>query len=338
MESTDSPEVGLQQLLDIATGFWRSQVLFSAVECGVFGALVDGPATLAELQERTGLHERAARDLLDSLGALGLLLREGDRYRNAPVTERHLDRKQPGYVGGFLMFMSKSLYPAWGRLPELLRTGHLQEGDDSFGAFYRDPDRVRGCMSAMDSAAAAITAELVKWPDWQRYQSFVDLGGARGNLAGRIALAHPHLKGGCFDLPPLEPFFTEHMTSLDTADRVVFHGGDFRSDPLPEADVLLFGHVLHDWDEDARRALVARAHAALRPGGSLLVYDELIDDDRGGPARSLLMSLNMQLVRSGASEYSAAEAREWLAEAGFTEVGVQELTATERLIVARKAD
>lgn len=128
------------------------------------------------------------------------------------------------------------------------------------------------------------------------------------------------------------------MANLGTTGHVVFHGGDFRSDPLPETDVMILGHVLHDWDAPARQLLVKRAHEALRPGGTLLIYDELLDDDRAGPARSLLMSLNMKLVRSGASEYTAAECRGWLTEAGFTRIDVQELTATERLVVGRKAD
>ncbi|WP_369395542.1 methyltransferase (plasmid) [Streptomyces sp. CG1] len=337
MEQTPAADTDLQFVMDTASGFWRSQALFSGVNLGLFTLLAREPAHEAELTQALGLHPDAARDFLDALVALGLLTRGDDgRYANAPAADRYLDREKDSYVGGFFTFMGHSLYPAWGRLSELLRSGARQEGRDSFGDWYRDLDQVRRFMDAMDSVSAPVTAALAHRFDWTPYRTFADLGGARGNLAGHVAAAHPHLRGVCFDLPALAPLFTEHMERLGTTGKVTFQGGDFRTDPLPEADVLLFGHVLHDWDEASRQLLVKRAFDAVRPGGALLIYEELLDDDRRGPARSLLMSLNMRLVRTGGSEYTAAQARDWLTAAGFADITVEDLTATERLVIARK--
>lgn len=336
MDSPNQETADLEFVMGVAGGFWRSRALFSGVELGLFTMLATGPATLEEITGKLGLHARAAADFLDALTALGLLERRDGRYANAPAAARLLDQNGEGYVGGFLTFMGRALYPAWGRLTDLLKSGSLQEGFDSFGEFYRDLDRVRGFMNAMDSASAVVTAYLVERVDWSGHRDVVDLGGARGNLAGSLARAHGHLRTACFDMPPLRPLFDEHMAALGTADRTTFHGGDFLTDALPEADAYIFGHVLHDWDEESRVTLVTRAFEALRPGGELLVYDELIDDDRTGPAHSLLMSLNMKLVRSGAAEYTFADAKRWLGGAGYTGVTVERITATERLIRARK--
>ncbi|CDR06321.1 methyltransferase [Streptomyces iranensis] len=337
MEASDSVSSDLDFVMDIASGFWRSRALFSAVELGLFTELAQAPMTDEQITVKLGLHPRAAQDFLDALVALGLLSRTGDgQYANSVPAQRLLDRDQPGYVGGFLSFMGRALYPAWGRLSDLLRTGRLQEGDDTFGEFYKDHDRVRGFMAAMDSASAAVAARLVECVDWSRYRSVADLGGARGNLVARIVSTHPHLRGVCVDLPPLKAHFDEHMAALGTAGRVTFHAADFRTDPLPEADVMIFGHVLHDWDEPSRALLVGRVYEALAPGGDLLIYDELIDDDRSGPARSLLMSVNMKLVRSGGAEYTSADALSWLGAAGFQDIRTEPLTATERLITAHK--
>ncbi|MER7770506.1 methyltransferase [Kitasatospora sp. NPDC096140] len=335
MGSVDT-DAQLQSVMDIASGFWRARALFSAVELDLFTHLAERSAGREELQASLGLHPSAAADFLDALVALGLLQREDGRYANTPAAERFLDKGKDSYVGGFFTFMSHSLYPAWGRLTGLLRSGGRQEGLDDFGDWYKDLDQVRGFMHAMDSVSAPVTEELVRRFDWSTCRTFADLGGARGNLAGHLVKAHPHLRGTTFDVPAVKPLFEEHVAKLGVVDKVSFQGGDFRSDPLPEADVLIFGHVLHDWDTETRALLARRAHDALRPGGALLIYEELLDDDRRGPARSLLMSLNMRLVRSGGSEYTAAESRVWLAEAGFAEVTVEELTATERLIVARR--
>ncbi|MBB6174248.1 8-O-methyltransferase [Nocardiopsis mwathae] len=334
---SDDPDVELQYVMDIASGFWRARALFSGVELGLFTQLAKGPATETELSQVLGLHPSAARDFFDALVALGLLNRNDDRYENSPAAHRYLDKEKDSYVGGFFTFMSHALYPGWQRLTELLRSGSRQEGVDSFDDWYRDLDQVRGFMDAMDSVSAPVTLELIGRFDWGAYESFADLGGARGNLAGHLAKAHPHLRGTCLDVPALRPLFDEHMAKLGTSDRIGFQGADFRSDPLPEADVLIFGHVLHDWDEETRILLVKRAFDAIRPGGALLIYEELLDDDRRGPARSLLMSLNMRLVRSGGSEYTVGECRSWLKAAGFTGISVENLTATERLVVARKA-
>lgn len=336
MDSPNQETADLEFVMEVAGGFWRSRALFSGVELGLFTMLATGPATLDEITGKLGLHARAAADFLDALTALGLLEHRDGRYANAPAAARLLDQNGEAYVGGFLTFMARALYPAWGRLTDLLKSGSLQEGDDSFGEFYRDLDRVRGFMNAMDSASAVVTAYLVEQVDWSGHQDVVDLGGARGNLAGSLARAHAHLRTACFDMPPLRPLFDEHMATLGTTGRTKFHGGDFLTDALPEADAYIFGHVLHDWDEKHRAMLVTRAFETLRPGGELLVYDELIDDDRAGPAHSLLMSINMKLVRSGGAEYTFADAKHWLGDAGYTDVTVERITATERLIRARK--
>ncbi|MGN5376898.1 methyltransferase [Streptomyces lasalocidi] len=336
MEKVRPADTDLEFVMGVATGFWRARALFSGVEMGLFTKLAAGPRTGEELSEEIGLHPRGGQDFLDALVAIGLLRRVGGKYANSEAADRLLDERQTAYVGGFLTFMGRALYPAWGWLSELLTSGEIQEGFDSFGEFYQDRDRVRRFMAAMDSASAIVTAKLTERIDWSQYSSVVDLGGARGNLVASIVKAHPHLKGACFDLPPVEPLFAEHMEALGTTDRVTFHGGDFKTDALPAADVHIFGHVLHDWDEESRQLLVRKAFEALNPGGALLIYDEIIDDDRSGPAHSLLMSLNMKLVRSGAAEYTSADAHSWLSSAGFSDIRVEKLTATERLVVAHK--
>jgi 8-O-methyltransferase len=336
-EPVDPADTELQSVMDLASGFWRARVLFSAIDLGLFTLLGSGAAVQENICAELGLHQDAAQDFLDALVALNLLHREEGRYENTPAASRYLVETGETYIGGFFKFMSYSLYPAWSRLTELLRTGMRQEGVDSFSDWYRDLDQVRGFMEAMDSVSAPVTQALTTRFDWSDVRTFVDLGGARGNLTGKLTLNHTHLRGICFDLPALEPLFDEHMGKLGVSDEVVFHGGDFRTDPIPEADVLIFGHVLHDWDLETRALLASRAFEAVKPGGALLIYEELLDDDRRGPARSLLMSLNMKLVRNGGSEYTAEESRSLLLEAGFTSVSVEPLTTTERLVVARKA-
>ncbi len=322
-------------LVGLAQGFWASKTLLSAVELNLFGLLAAEPLSEEQVRERLDLHPRASRDFLDALVGLGLLRRDGGEYRNTDVAQRYLDPASPGSIAGRLRLLNWR-YRIWGGLTDLLRTGERQANQDrDFDKFYSDPTALRRFMAAMDGANSEIGPALARAFDWSEYTSFVDVGGARGNLAADIVRAHPHLRGGCLDLAPVEPVFDEHMEHLGLTGRVAFHAADFFKDPLPETEVMVFGHVLHDWDDEDRIRLLRRAHDALPEGGRVLVYDALIADERTDAA-NLLRSLSMRLVTPGGSEYTPAQCRAWLEEAGFTDVTAEPLVAADSLVVARK--
>lgn len=326
---------GAAALLELGRNYWASKTLLTAVEIGLFTELGKGPATEPEIRERLQLHPRATRDFLDSLVGLGVLDREGDVYRNSPAADYCLDENKQTYRGGLLKMFSWQ-YSVWADLTDLLRTGARQKGAHDFSALYSNPEAVRRFMAAMDGANATVGPALAEKFDWSKCSSFVDVGGARGNLAAAIAKAHPHLSAGCFDLPPVEPIFDEHMQRLGMTGRVTFHSGDFFTDPLPTADVLIFGHVLHDWDDLRRLTLLHNAFEALPAGGTVLIYDALIDDDRRDPT-NLLLSLSMQLITPAGSEYTAADCRSWLTRAGFSDTDAVPLSGPDTLVIGRKS-
>ena len=125
-----------EKIVQTGLAFWPSKTLLSAIEMGVFTELAHGPQTYELLRGRLGLHERSARDFLDTLVALGFLTREGDRYANTPETDLFLDRKKPSYIGGILEMCNKRLYGFWGNLTEGLRTGLPQNEIKSGGPVF----------------------------------------------------------------------------------------------------------------------------------------------------------------------------------------------------------
>jgi hypothetical protein len=151
-----------------------------------------------------------------------------------------------------------------------------------------------------------------------------------------LALAHPHLQAAGFDLPPVRPVFEAYVARRELAGRVGFHGGDFLREPLPSAQVLVMGHILHDWDLEVKRMLVAKAHAALPQGGALIVYDQMIDDERRENAPGLLMSLNMLIETPGGFDYTGADCIGWLREAGFTQIRQEPLAGPHSMVVGIK--
>jgi precorrin-6B methylase 2 len=328
-------------IMQLGFAFWGSKTLLSAIELGVFSELADVGALDGEaLRERLGLHPRSAADFFDALVALGMLEREDGRYANTPATEQFLDRAKPSYLGGLMEMANARLYPFWGSLTEGLRTGDPQNeakgGDDFFEELYADPVRLAQFARAMSAASGgAAQAIATKFP-WGDHDRVIDIGCAEGAVPVQIALAHDHITGGGFDLPPLEPIFDANVARFGLGDRLSFTAGDFFAEPLPGADVLVMGHILHDWDLDGKRMLLQKAHDALPDGGALVVYEAIIDDERRANAFGLLMSLNMLIETSGGFDYTGADCRTWRQEAGFRESHVEHLVGPDSMVVGIK--
>jgi SAM-dependent methyltransferase len=336
MENRPTPD-GIMQL---GMGFWGSKTLLSAVGLGLFTELAEGPQDAESLAKRLGLHQRAARDFFDTLVALGMLRREGERYTNAPETGLFLDRAKPSYVGGILEMANTRLYGFWGSLTEGLRTGRpqneIKSGGNFFDTVYSDPASLRGFLQAMTGISMGASVAIAQKFPWGNYQSFIDVGTAQGGLAVQIALAQDHLSGGGFDLPVVAPIFEEYVASFGLTQRLRFHPGDFFKEPLPETDVLLMGHILHDWSLEEKRMLIAKAHGALKPGGALIVYDAMIDDNRRRNAFGLLMSLNMLIETPAGFDYTGADCQSWLNDAGFHDTYVEHLVGPDSMAVGIK--
>lgn len=328
------------RILQTGFGFWSSKVLLSAVEMEVFTELAKHPADLPTLQGRLGLHPRAARDFLDTLVALGFLRRVDGIYHNSPESDLYLDRRKPSYIGGILEMANHRLYPFWGKLTTAVRTGEPQnesrDGHDPFASLYADPARLREFLRAMSGVSRGANLAIARQFPWQRYQTCADIGTAQGDLVTQIALANPHLQGVGFDLPEVGPVFEEYIAANQLESRVRFAPGSFFTDPLPKANVLLFGHILHDWDLPTKQMLLRKAFEALPPGGAVVVYDSIIDDDRSQNAFGLLMSLNMVIETPGGFDYTGADCMGWMREAGFTDCRVEHLVGPDSMVIGIK--
>jgi len=327
-------------ILELGFAFWGSKTLLSAVELGVFTELSEGPLDAEALRARLGLHPRSTLDFLDALVALGMLERGDDGYANTPATARFLDRTSPAYVGGILEMANARLYPFWAGLAEGLRTGQPQNeakgGGDFFGVLYQEPDRLRQFMRSMTGLSLGAAHAIAEKFPWHEHRTFVDVGAAEGALPVVVAQAHDHITGGGFDLPAVGPLFDEYVAGAGLADRLRFQPGDFFADPLPQADVITMGHILHDWDLEQKLNLLRKAYDALPDGGALIVYDAIIDDDRRENAFGLLMSLNMLIELPGGFDYTGADCQGWMRDVGFRETRVEHLVGPDSMVVGIK--
>jgi hypothetical protein len=315
--------------------FGHAKALLAAVDLDLFSTLHSSPATEEEIRRRLALHGRGLSDFLHLLVALGLLDKDGDHYRNATGADRYLVPGQQTYIGDFLHTVNHKLYPAWGKLADALRTGKPQATGNSSGVI-NNPQQLGHFARAMDAITQVLGPELVRTVDWSGHSSVLDVGGCRGNIVGQVVKANPQLAGHVFDLPQMEPLFAEHIASMGLSGAVRFHGGDFFCDPLPTADMVILGHVLHDWNREQRAFLFHKALEAVNPGGALLVYDRMLDDEPNH-VENLIGSLSMLLVTEGGAEYPISEIYEYASAAGISSVTDQPLSGYNTLVVCHVA-
>jgi 3-hydroxy-5-methyl-1-naphthoate 3-O-methyltransferase len=334
-------------LMQLSTGFWAFKTLATAHELGVFAHLDEaGPATAAALAERLGLAERPVRMLLTGCAALGLLHpqpgTDGDpEFANSPMASAYLVPAAQYYFGGWVEMLDHRLYPGWGRLQEAVRANAPTTWDPTRQQSLfdsEDPHLLRVFWDAMHSLSSYTARSLATAVDFSPYRRLLDVGGGSGAYAIELCRAYPQLQATVLDLPQVCEGARRRVVEAGFADRITALPGDFHSeDPLPTGhDLALLSMILHDWDEPTGRALLAKCHRALPPGGVLMISELVVDDDRTGPPAAALMSLNMLVETGGGENWTHAQYARRLVDAGFAEPVAYSLDApgANRVLVA----
>jgi O-methyltransferase/methyltransferase family protein len=340
-----SQQVDPSHIMQVGMGFWASKTLLSAVELELFTRLGSEGMTGEQIAEALELHDRAIPDFPDTLVALQLLDRDGDGsealYRNTEATAVFLDKASPAYIGGILEMSNARLYGFWGDLTEALRTGKPQNeikhtGKAMFEELYSDPDRLEQFMNAMAGVSMGPFLALAEKFDFSKYETLCDVGGATGQLSIIVAGRHPNLRCTSFDLPVVEPIATRTIEAAGLSDRVTAVGGDFFADPLPKADVITMGLILHDWNLEGKMHLIKAAYDALPSGGAFIVIENLIDDARRENVFGLEMSLNMLIEFGDAFDFTGSDFGGWCKEVGFKEIETVSLAGPTSAGIAYK--
>jgi hypothetical protein len=337
-----------QSIMQIGSGFWASKVLLAAVNFQLFTHLAKNKMMSAgQIKDLLNLKctDRNVYDFLDALTALGFLNREGlfetSQYSNTIDTDVFLDKNKPSYVGGILEMMNNRLYRFWGNLEEGLRTGlpqnEIKEGKGNlFEAIYKDPEKLKEFTGAMGGAQVGNFIAFAQKFDFSNYKTLTDAGGSGGLLSLMVAKHHAHMTCTSFDLPPLESIAKNNIQNLQLADRVKTASGDFFSDAIPKADIVVMGNILHDWDEDQKILLMKKAYEAISAGGAFVAIENVIDDERKQNAFGLMMSLNMLIETGTGFDYTFSEFTKWAEVVGFKSTSIVPLAGAASAAIAYK--
>lgn len=337
-----------EMIMQIGTGFWPSKILLTAVNFELFTKLAERKTmTAKDLKSELGLKctDRHMYDFLDTLTTFGFLEREGILdtavYSNNINTDFFLDKKKPTYIGGMLEMLNNRLYGFWGNLEEALQTGELQNeakggGSGLFEALYADADRLKEFMHAMSGIQMGNFMAFAQQFDFSNAKTLVDVGGSAGLLSLKVAEHNPHMSCITWDLAPVAPIANETIAHFNLQDRVMTQDGDFFKDDIPNADIVVMGNILHDWDEETKLMLMKKAYDALPEGGAFVAIEGIIDDERRKNAFGLMMSLNMLIETGTGFDYTFADFNKWAKEAGFKSTSIMQLAGPSSAAIAYK--
>ena len=347
--STNSTHPDPSKIMQIGMGFWASKALLAAVKFKLFTFLAGTSKTGKEIKEAFQLQtiDRHVYDWLDVLVSLGFLKRTGllddAKYSNGDDTELFLDTNKPSYIGGILQMANNRLYHHWANLEEGLLTGEAQNeskgGSDMsfFDDLYKSPEKLHEFVNAMSGIQGGNFMALAKKFDFSNYKVIADIGGADGFLSCMIALQHPELEYITYDLAPVAPLAEQKIKTFNLSDRIKIQSGDFFKDPIPSADVITMGNILHGMNEDSKISLMKKVYDALTENGVFIVIENIIDPDRNKNTFGLLMSLNMLIENGDGFDFTLNDFDGWAKQTGFKKTEIIPLAGPTSAAIAYKS-
>lgn len=318
-------------LEELASGYQRAQVLFTALRTRIFDHLQQ-PRTAENLAQDLSWSPRGMRMLLDALHAVGLVEKEAGQYWNAPIAAACLAPEAPQDQRHILMHKGYG-YERWARLEEAVRTGAAPAKSQP----QRSPQELQAFIRGMADIARTSAEGLCERLDLSAHRVLLDLGTGPGTYAITLLQRHPHMRAILMDLTEVLPITREEAAKAGVQDRAEFIAGDITRFTFTKGyDLALLSNIVHSFSPAMNRDLIARIFDGLEPGGTLIIKDFLVDPERSGPAFSLLFALQMLLNTEGGDVYTTQEMAAWTEEAGFAPGELLQLTEQTRLWVVKK--
>jgi len=310
-----------QYLSELSRGYRPAVILLAAHQLGLFEALGEAERTTAEVAEKLGASRRGVDILLNALVALELLEKKNGRFAIRPAARPYLLSGSPSYYGGMLRH-NFNLLQRWLQLPQVVRSGEPVRPQEEPARQRQHRDFI-AAMADIGSRSAEALAQVIDLSD---VHHLLDLGGGPAVFAMTLCRHFPHLQATVFDTPETIEVAQQRLAGSDLQERIHTRAGDFFTDPLGGPfDAVLLSSIVHIYSPEQNRQLIARAAAALQPGGRLLIRDFLVSDDHTQPLSAALFAVNMLVNTENGNCYSGAEIESWLREAGLGEIEVVEL-------------
>ena len=306
----------IQDIVDLASAYYGSAVLFAALDNDVFSRVEAGEFNGGGVPSDS--LPRGMRLLLDACVAEGLLEKRNGGYLNTPAGKAALIPGGPADLTKAIRY-NRDVYPAWGKLAEFAKTGRPVERPELH--LGEDAARTKAFAASMFGRAMGIGRGVVPMLDLDREGSFrvLDLAGGPGAYAILMCQANPGMSCVTVDLPAISAEAKGYVAQFGLSDRIECRAGSYRSDEYESGayDVVTIFGALHQESPEEIVRILQRANRALKPGGKVIVLDMMTDETHTAPMFSALFAVNMALTTENGWVFSDAELKGWMREAGF---------------------
>ncbi|HJM50701.1 MAG TPA: methyltransferase [Alphaproteobacteria bacterium] len=320
----NEPLTDVRQISHIAYGFMASKALFAALNVELFGHLDKGARDIEALAGATGMTPHGLETLLASLLSLGLLVRDGDDYANAPATASYLVPGAKAYFGDYYRFqIDRQVYPNFIHLDAGLAGNEEGLAHDSFSGWVEDAQMAADFSRAQHAGSLGPALMMSDRIDLSGRRRLLDVAGGTGAYSITFCRRQAELVATIIDFPSVIEVAKGYVTAAGLEDRITLQAGDALAEEWPgNQDVVLMSYFLSAVGGGDIETLLGRAWQALAPGGRLIVHDFMLDDDRAGPAQAAAWFLVYLPLRTDAVSFSAAELEPLIAGHGFE--GIQD--------------
>lgn len=309
------------QLIQMATAYWASRMLYVAAKLNLPDHLSDGPKSAEVLAQTTRTHAPSLYRLMRALASLGLLTEDAEHHFALTCLGEALKSGAAGSARASILTLAGDwIWRGFEHFPYSVETGKsgLEKslGAPIFDWLAKHPDDASLFSETMVGFHGMEPAAVADAYDFRGLQTIVDVGGASGNLLTTILEQQAGPRGVLFDLPHVVRDAPAIIESRGLADRITIQSGSF-FDGLPkDADAYLLSHIIHDWAEDRCLTILRNCRNAMKPDGKVLIIEMVLPEgDAPHPGKMLDM---MMLLGPGGQERTEAEYRALLNKGGFT--------------------
>jgi ubiquinone/menaquinone biosynthesis C-methylase UbiE len=323
------------KVMQLITGGWAAAILGSAAKHSIFNALEDDGDDAKGVAKKTGISERGAQAMLDGLTGVGLITLSNGRYRNTPESSSFLVKGKPAYLGGMAEVMTASLNE-WATLPEAVKTGNPTASTTAEMADNDFWHMLVPAIASLSFPVAQMAAERLGIAKAGPV-SWLDVGGGSGVWSAVWLTANRQAKGIQLDWPVVNKIAKGYVATFGVADRFETIDGDFHTVDFGSSnyDYAIYGHIAHQETPADNIEIFRKFRKALKPGGTLLINDFILTDDRKGHPFALLFASQMLLVSKGGNAWRQSDYRTWLAEAGFASVDIVPTPSPATVVFAK---
>ncbi len=322
------------ELLELAIGYQRSQVLFTFVELEIAKFLEKERSTAEDLARKLKIHPLAMERFLNASVVIGLLEKHEKFYQNTHLTKHFLTKNKKSYLGGQIRNYQNRSYPIWAELTEKLQAWEYGETSEEKPS---EDDQGADALAELHNLALLHGYALAKTFDFGKFKNLLDLGGGTGAMSIGLCEIYPHLNATVCDLPENVVKANDLISQSDLSDRIKTIGGDILNDDLPDAfDIALLANLLSVFDEETNKKLLSRLYDKLPENGACLISGWILDEARLSPPVSVLFCLEDICWNAPDVERSFDVYKGWLEGAGFKNVSYETYLEPTRLICAYK--